>query len=893
MRRLLLALPLLLCLPATSYAQSGCTGQSASGTLCGNNTSSQGPPALRSATSIFDKAFGATQGLMLNRGASTWNGTATPSLGLNGGTGGAVILNGSSTGAVTVQVPAAAGTTTFQLPGTNGTNGQVLSTNGSGTTTWTTVSGTGTVTSVGLALPNIFTVSGSPVTAAGTLTGTLATQNANLVWSGPTTGAAATPSFRSLVGADLPNPSTSSLGGVQAINAVTSNWITSINTSGVPQLSQPAFSDISGSITPAQCPNPSASTLGCVESYVAVASQWIRSISTSGVPSSSQPMFSDISGSISLAQLPSLSDKTVLGNNSGGTAVPSALAATNVLDMIATTQGDILYRNGTTWVALAPGTSGQVLSSGGAAANPSWATVTGTGTVTSIATNNGLTGGTITTTGTLGLATIATGNVLAYTGAGSGVPVATTPSAVLDVIGSTTGNILYRSAGGGGWIVLAPGTNGQVLTMGASTPSWTNAGSVSNVVISPGGSITATGTCNITTSGTCTVALSTTPNIGAATGTSLALGGASLGSNALAITGTSQFGGNIGVGTPSLAAFNVNIASNFDGTPNDAAALQVASSFSIPDSSTHTNIWGQFIAVDMLGGTARVCTECGSLRILDIFMNAGASMVTQEAIRIDRLTAATNNYAIVSALNVLPATTANWGNGTLTPTAPEHINRNAVTNLASFTGSLISATAQDGQNGAIAIQVYQNGGFKIPQFYTQLARGTGASPSAVGSGDFLFQLGGEGFGATAFNNQSDGGLVLAADENFSGTAKGTKVFLQAVKKTTTTNNTVLTVDGYGHTFAVAASGTLVASIGSCGTSPSAATGSDTDGQVTEGTTATGCTITFANAFASAPFCTVSTQAALSTFAYAVSNTAITITHGTASSTKLNWHCAGT
>lgn len=64
--------------------------------------------------------------------------------------------------------------------------------------------GTGTVTSVGLALPSIITVTGSPVTTSGTLTGTLATQPANTVFSGPTTGAAATPTFRALVAADLP-----------------------------------------------------------------------------------------------------------------------------------------------------------------------------------------------------------------------------------------------------------------------------------------------------------------------------------------------------------------------------------------------------------------------------------------------------------------------------------------------------------------------------------------------------------------------------------------------------------------------------------------------------------------------------------------------------------------
>jgi len=65
--------------------------------------------------------------------------------------------------------------------------------------------GLGTVLSVGLAAPNIFNVSGSPVTTTGTLTFTVAVQNANTVWAGPTTGAAATAAFRTLVLADIPS----------------------------------------------------------------------------------------------------------------------------------------------------------------------------------------------------------------------------------------------------------------------------------------------------------------------------------------------------------------------------------------------------------------------------------------------------------------------------------------------------------------------------------------------------------------------------------------------------------------------------------------------------------------------------------------------------------------
>lgn len=64
--------------------------------------------------------------------------------------------------------------------------------------------GSGTVTSVGLSMPSIFSVSGSPVTTSGTLTATLTTETANRVFAGPTTGSPATPTFRALVAADIP-----------------------------------------------------------------------------------------------------------------------------------------------------------------------------------------------------------------------------------------------------------------------------------------------------------------------------------------------------------------------------------------------------------------------------------------------------------------------------------------------------------------------------------------------------------------------------------------------------------------------------------------------------------------------------------------------------------------
>lgn len=48
-------------------------------------------------------------------------------------------LNGSTSGFVALDAPAAAGSNTLVLPTGNGSNGQVLTTNGSGTLSWSTV----------------------------------------------------------------------------------------------------------------------------------------------------------------------------------------------------------------------------------------------------------------------------------------------------------------------------------------------------------------------------------------------------------------------------------------------------------------------------------------------------------------------------------------------------------------------------------------------------------------------------------------------------------------------------------------------------------------------------------------------------------------------------------
>jgi hypothetical protein len=216
---------------------------------------------------------------------------------------GTLNLDGSSSGAVVLNAPAVAGSTTIVLPGANGTlatlDGTETLTNKSIVATQLT----GTIAAARLPNPTSSTLGGVQSAAA------VSNQWINSI---STSGvpALSQPAFTNISGSvaasQLPNPSASTLGGIQSAAAVSNQWIASISTSGVPALSQPAFTNISGSVAASQLPNPSASTLGGIQSYAAVTNQWIRSISTSGVPASSQPAFTDVSGSVAATQMPAL-----------------------------------------------------------------------------------------------------------------------------------------------------------------------------------------------------------------------------------------------------------------------------------------------------------------------------------------------------------------------------------------------------------------------------------------------------------------------------------------------------------------------------------------------------------------------------------------------------------
>ena len=138
-----------------------------------------------------------------------------------------LLLDGSTSGKLTQKASATTTSYTVTWPAAQASGTQVLQNNGSGVLSWATAS-SGSVTSVGFADTSttpIYTITNSPITGSGTIDQTLNTQSANTVFSGPSSGSAAQPSFRSLVVADFPtvNSNTGSFGSSTSIPSITVN----------------------------------------------------------------------------------------------------------------------------------------------------------------------------------------------------------------------------------------------------------------------------------------------------------------------------------------------------------------------------------------------------------------------------------------------------------------------------------------------------------------------------------------------------------------------------------------------------------------------------------------------------------------------------------------------
>jgi hypothetical protein len=328
------------------------------------------------------------------------------------------------------------------------------------------VTGSGTVTSVGMTGDGIIfspTVSGSPITSGGTVVPQLLTQTANMVLAGPGSGLPATPTFRALASADLPGTISSNTTGKAATATAlaatptqcgANNWATGISTSGNANCSQPAFSNLAGSVTLGQTPLATAGDLLFANSTPALARLPIGGTNqflgiSGGLPAWIQPTFSSLSGTATVLQ--------------GGTGQTTAATAFNALSPL-TTEGDLHYYHSSSNTRLAIGGASTFLTSNGT--DPTWGSLTGAGfgsqtTNTILAAPNGSSGNpsfralaaadlpasiTSSTTGNAATATTLAAAPSQCTGSAFALGIAASGNA--NCIGSQTANYVYAAPNG-------------------------------------------------------------------------------------------------------------------------------------------------------------------------------------------------------------------------------------------------------------------------------------------------------------------------------------------------------------------------------------------------------------------------------------------------------------
>jgi hypothetical protein len=207
---------------------------------------------------------------------------------------------------------------------------------------------------------------------------------------------------------------------------------------------------------------------------------------------------------------------TVMANITAATAPAIPNYLTDILDyaLLTTTRGAMLYRSGSGWVALAPGTAGNFLRTGGAGADLTWAP--GGSGVTSLTAGAGIdtTPDTIVATGTIALAAVADNSLLANVSGGSAAPSAASLTVFLDhVLTNVRGTLLIR--GGAGWVALAPGTVGYFLQTQGSTadPVWASPAGAGTVTSISAGTGISTGGAPITGAGTVSLAAIATSSV--------------------------------------------------------------------------------------------------------------------------------------------------------------------------------------------------------------------------------------------------------------------------------------------------------------------------------------------------------------------------------------------
>ena len=209
------------------------------------------------------------------------------------------------------------------------------------------------------------------------------------------------------------------------------------------------------------------------------------------------------------------------------------------------------------------------------------------------------------------------------------------------------------------------------------------------------------------------------------------------------------------------------------GTPQNATANLQFSDQTIFATDTNRNI-----VIQNIGGSGGITLSTPTVTITgNIIANtAGASAqfnnVSSVYFRVNTSTTIANSAAI----NVVAST----GYFTQTPTSA---------------GYALQATGRDGQTARIVVDSASTDGSAYSAFVGRHARGTHQNPTAAQNGDLLARFSGNGYGTTGYGINAGGASIdIIATENYTDTARGTKLSILATNPGTNVRTTVATFD---------------------------------------------------------------------------------------------------
>jgi len=390
-----------------TYGGTGLATITAHGVMIGEGTSNVAATAAGTAGNLLQSGGGSAD--------PSWDAAAVVStgaltLGTNTSAAGSVKLYGGTSGNCTVQVPAVAGTNTnFTLPASNGTNAFVLQTDGSGNTSWVAPSGggSGTVNSgtsgqMAYYASSTTAVSGNSNAniSSGALTlGTASTTAGSVVLEGGTSGSC-TISVPAVAGTStafaLPANDGTNHYALSTDGSGNTSWVDlTVPGGGTGLATITAHGVMLGEGTSAVAATAAGTAGNLLQSggasadptwdAAAVVSTGALTLGTNTSAAGTVKLYGGTSGNCTIAvpavagtntnfTLPASNGTNAFvlqTDGSGNTSWVAQSGGTNPM----TTQGDVMYENGTPAPArLAAGTAGQLLRTGGASANPAWST---------------------------------------------------------------------------------------------------------------------------------------------------------------------------------------------------------------------------------------------------------------------------------------------------------------------------------------------------------------------------------------------------------------------------------------------------------------------------------------------------------------------------------------